>query len=82
VPNSFVLEPPGATLVGVEILGGRGYPQTLNTHNSASIWPIWMILVSFFSFFDGLSCELICNPKLFVKKLLDPYGFFFTHYTP
>ena len=71
MPNFFALEPPGAGLGGVEILGGRGYPQTLNAHNSASIWPIWMILVSFFLFFNGLSYELICNPKFFAKKCLD-----------
>jgi hypothetical protein len=44
---------------------GHGYPQTLKAHNSASIWLIWMILVSFFLFFNGLSYELICNPKFF-----------------
>jgi hypothetical protein len=72
VPNFFPLEPPGAGLGGVEILGGHGYSQTLNAHNSASIWPVWMILVSFFSFFDGLSCELIRNPKWFANIFLDP----------
>jgi hypothetical protein len=72
VPNFFDLEPPGTGLRGVEMLWDRGYPQTMNTHNAASMWPICMILVSFFSFFNRLSCELICNPKLFVKKILDP----------
>jgi hypothetical protein len=72
VPNSFALEPPGAGLEGVKVVGDLGYPQTLKAHNSASIWPIRMILVSFFLFFNGLSYELICNPKLFAKQFLDP----------
>ena len=72
MPNFFALEPPGAVLGGVKILGGREHPQTLKAHNSASIWPICMILVSFFLFFKGLSHEPICNQISRVKIVLDP----------